>query len=241
MTIHIDHVTIAGSALARMQRVFAEVGLETDYGGLHSNGATHMALLGFADGSYVELISTFVAGTQSPLWGAHIAGDGGPCGWAVATDDPGLEAARLKGLGVPVRGPFPLNRRRADGALVEWDLVYVGDGEPGATLPFLIKDRTPREWRVQPSASVAGTELTGVAVVVLGVDDLATSVDLFRRVYGSTRSRTRRRGRLRRPPGLVHGDTGGAGRALGRERMARAAHGAFRSVPVRLPDQYRRL
>ena len=54
-TLKIDHVTIAGPELAPMERAFAGVGLVTDYGGPHSNGVTHMAWLGFNDGSYNEL------------------------------------------------------------------------------------------------------------------------------------------------------------------------------------------
>ena len=185
MPLKVDHVTIAGSRLGPLEQAFTDVGLKPEYGGPHSNGITHMALLSFADGSYVELISTLEPEQTSPLWQAHIAGDGGPCAWAVgvAPRDVAVEAARLAALGVPVRGPLYLNRRRPDGVLVEWDLAFLGGGEPGATLPFIIKDRTPREWRVPPSTRVAEAELKGVAMVVLGVENLDRAVDLFRSVY----------------------------------------------------------
>jgi hypothetical protein len=176
----IDHVTIAGPDLEPMRAAFARVGLETAYGGLHSNSVTHMALLGFEDGSYVELISTVDAGAESPIWPAHIAGNGGPCAWAIDVEDLTGEQARLAALGIPARGPIPLSRRRADGRLVDWELVYVGEGQPGATLPFLIHDRTPRGWRVAPTASAGRAGLTGVARVVLGVEDLAGAVTLVR-------------------------------------------------------------
>jgi hypothetical protein len=184
MSLRVDHVTIAGSHLASLEQAFTAVELKPLYGGPHSNGITHMALLSFADGSYIELISTLESGQTSPLWHAHIAGDGGPCAWAVEVDDVAAEAARLAGLGVPVRGPLYLNRQRPDGVLVEWDLAFLGNREPGATLPFLIKDRTPREWRVPPSTRVAEAGLRGVTRVVLGVEHLDRSADLFRRVYG---------------------------------------------------------
>jgi hypothetical protein len=184
MSLRVDHVTIAGSHLATLEQAFADVGLKPVYGGPHSNGITHMALLSFADGSYVELISTLEPGQASPLWHSHIAGDGGPCAWAVEADDVAAEAARLAALGVPVAGPTYLNRRRPDGVLVEWDLAFLGDQGPGATLPFIIKDRTPRDWRVPRSTRVAEGELRGIAMVVLGVEHLDRSVDLFRRVYG---------------------------------------------------------
>ncbi len=184
MSLRIDHVTIAGSHLASLEQAFAGVGLKPVYGGPHSNGITHMDLLSFPDGSYIELISTMEPGQTSPLWHAHIAGDGGPCAWTVGVDDVGAEAARLAALGVPVRGPLNLNRQRPDGVLVEWDLAFLGDREPGATLPFLIKDRTPREWRVPPSTRLPEPGLRGVAMVVLGVEHLDRAVGLFRQVYG---------------------------------------------------------
>jgi hypothetical protein len=76
-----------------------------------------------------------------------------------------------------------MHRRRPDGRLVEWDLAFLGDHPAGASLPFIIKDITPRDWRVQPSASVAG-RLTGMAMVILGVKSLADTIELFRQVYG---------------------------------------------------------
>lgn len=180
----IDHVTVAGSDLERLRAVFAGVGLATDYGGPHSNGITHMALLGFSDGSYLELISTLQPGAESPVWNRHIREDGGPAAWAVAVADIGAETERLRAAGVPVVGPSPWHRVRPDGVRIEWDLAFPGDGPTGSTLPFLIQDRTPRELRVRPSACLEGTKLTGVSAVVLGVRSLDGAVAAFRRAYG---------------------------------------------------------
>jgi hypothetical protein len=148
-----------------------------------------MSLLGFDDGSYLELISSMEAGQKDPVfWAEHIAGDGGPCAWAVYVEDIKAEAARISGLGVKVDGPHYKNRSRPDGQLVEWDLAFLGDKGAGATLPFIIKDITPRELRVRPSASVAGMTgrpaiLTGVKAVILGVEHLSAALELFRHVY----------------------------------------------------------
>jgi len=184
MSMRVDHVTIAGSNLAALEQAFAGIGLRPSYGGPHSNGVTHMSLLSFADGSYVELISTLEPGAVSPLWHAAIAGDGGPCAWAVSVEDVAAEAARVAALGVPAKGPVAMTRRRADGLLVEWELAFLGDGEPGAMLPFLIKDRTPRAWRVPAETRVEEAGLTGVAMVVLGVAELAPAAETFQHVYG---------------------------------------------------------
>lgn len=184
MTLKLDHVTIAGPALAPLEQAFAAAGLSTEYGGPHSNGITHMALLGFGDGSYLELISSLQPGLKDTVfWGTHIVEGGGPCAWAVQADDLTAEVARLSGLGIPVSQPAYYQRRRPDGLLLEWDLAIVGSQGAGAVLPFLIKDITPREWRVRPADSMAGW-LTGVAVVVVGVASLAETAQLFQRAYG---------------------------------------------------------
>lgn len=180
----IDHVTIAGSSLAALEAAFAAVGLATDYGGPHSNGITHMSLLGFDDGSYIELISSMQPGQKDQaFWGEHITGDGGPCAWAIAVEDVAAEAERMRRLGVTVNGPSYYHRRRPDGQLVEWDLAFLGDKGAGATIPFIIKDITPRSLRVQPSADVVNTVLTGIAQVIIAVGSLDETIAQFQRLY----------------------------------------------------------
>ena len=66
---------------------------------------------------------------------------------------------------------------------MEWDLAFVGDLGAGAMHPFIIKDRTARELRVPDSESVAGSELTGVHRVVMGVDDVAAASEIFQDAY----------------------------------------------------------
>ena len=181
----VDHGSVCGSELEPMQQAFAEVGLKTDYGGPHANGVTQMALLGFEDGSYLELIAPQKPGAvEGSDWARFMAANAGACAWAVAVGDIGSEVARLKRSGIEVEGPFPGSRRRPDGTVLQWETVRVGTGTPGATLPFLIQDKTPRSLRMQPSASVKGSGLAGIAIVVLGVRDLDAAVALFRRAYG---------------------------------------------------------
>ncbi|MGH2486299.1 MAG: VOC family protein [Ktedonobacterales bacterium] len=183
MRLTIDHVTIAASRLDLLERAFTDAGMTPEYGGAHSNGATHMDTLGFDDGSYVELISRLSADATSPMWDTFIVGDAGPCAWAVATDDLAGEVERVRALGIPVQGPTPLKRTRPDRTLIEWELAFLGEDSPGATLPFLIQDKTPRGRRIQPSASLAGSELRGVVGVALAVPDLDPAVELFQRVF----------------------------------------------------------
>ena len=169
----VDHAVVAGSDLDALAAAFADAGLGTEYGGEHSNGVTHNRTLGFADGSYLELISTVEPGAESPWWDDAIRDDAGPCAWAlaVAAADIEAETERIADLGVPVDGPDYYARERPDGVVVEWDLAGVGEAL-GATLPFLVADRTPREYRIAEAESVAGSGITGVAEVVVCVPDL---------------------------------------------------------------------
>lgn len=181
----VDHGVVAGSALDDLAAAFAAAGLAAEYGGEHADGVTHNHTLGFADGSYFELISTVEPGAESPMWNEAISGNAGPCAWALPTTDIEAETARISGLGVPVQGPHHRSRRRPDGVLVEWDRTDVGEAL-GATLPFLVADRTPREYRITESESAAGTGITGIAEVVVCVPALDW-IERFRSFFEADR------------------------------------------------------
>ncbi|MGQ3327615.1 VOC family protein [Halorubrum sp. FL23] len=183
MELRIDHVTVAGRDLDRLVDAFDDAGLPVEYGGRHSNGVTHMAIVGFRDGSYIELISTLEPDAESPWWDVPIREGGGPCAWAVDVDDIEGASDDLRDRGVRVDGPSQYERTREDGALVEWDLTYLGEGDPGSTLPFLISDRTPRTRRVQPTGDLASSSIVGIDTVVLGVADLDAAVARFETAF----------------------------------------------------------
>lgn len=181
MNIDVDHVTVAGRSLDALESAFAGVGLEASYGGAHSNGVTHMSTVSFPDGTYLECISTQEAGTESPWWDAAIRADAGPCAWAIRVPDAAAAAETFADRGVTVEGPRSFARERPDGVRLEWELVYLGAGEPGSVLPFCIADRTPRERRV--GDPLTGTGLTGVDTVVLGVADLDAATERLRAAF----------------------------------------------------------
>jgi Glyoxalase-like domain len=188
MTLKVDHASVCGSALDPLRQAFASIGLPTDYGGPHANGVTHMALLGFEDGSYLELIapmkSTVHASGMMSGWDKLMGGDAGPCAWAIGTNNIHAEVERLKSAGIKTTGPEPGGRKKPDGTQISWETASVGAGAPGATLPFMIEDKTARALRVQPSAGLKGSGLTGIAVVILGVRDLNSATSLFQKAYG---------------------------------------------------------
>ncbi len=184
-SLRVDHVTICGSDLAKLQEAFADLGLTVDYGGPHAKGGTHMAVLGLEDGSYVELVAPVKAGAATDSgWSKLMLANAGACAWAVGSSDIQKDVDALKKAGFPVDGPFPGGRKKPDGKVLEWKTAALGSEQAGALLPFMIQDRTPREWRVQPSASAKQMGLTGIQAVVLGVPDLEAAIQTFHKAYG---------------------------------------------------------
>ena len=80
--------------------------------------------------------------------------------------------------------PFPGGRTRPDGQVLKWETAGIGPGSRGDVLPFLIQDYTAHKLRVQPSPSVHGSALSGIAIVVIGVKDMTAAIALFRKAYG---------------------------------------------------------
>lgn len=182
--MQIDHVTIAGRSLDHLRHSFAACGLESVYGGPHANGVTHMAAVGFRDGSYIELISFLRDPGPSRFWPEMIRADAGACAWCVQVADIHAESERLRALGIAVEGPLPFERQRPDGQTVAWELSFPGEGSPGSLLPFFIQDRTPRSLRITPTPALATSPLHGIALVLMAVRNLAAAVELFCRAWG---------------------------------------------------------
>ncbi len=185
MSFRIDRVVFAWSRMEALALAFARVGLATDYGGIHSNGATHFSTLGFMDGSYLEIVSVRQPGQQAPVWQRHIETDGGACAWSIMVDDMHLIGSRLANLGIPLDGPRASARRRPDGESIESEIMFVGADGMGSLHPFMVSDHTPRRNRVQVSDSVRDSELEGIDSVVIAVPDAEVAAIELQRVYGA--------------------------------------------------------
>ncbi len=184
----IDHVTVAGKDLKTMQTKLAAVGLQSEYGGPHSNHATEMALVSFADGSYLELIAVQpnadAKAVASHYWANQMESDAGPCAWAVRVKDLAAEIKRLQGANFPVGEPERSGRARPDGTRLEWETAQVGQEPRGAFFPFLIKDFTPRQNRAFPTGKPTTKDFSGVVRVVIAVRSLEESAKRYQEAYG---------------------------------------------------------
>lgn len=187
--LKIDHVTVAGASLKKMQAGLSTAGIDVVYGGPHSNRATEMALVSFPDGSYLELIAPQEHADGRALeqdsWGKFMLENGGPTGWAVREKDLGAEMKRLTAAGVEVSEISRGGRRRPDGVQLEWETAQVGPESSGDFFPFLIHDLTPREQRAFPQGKPSNHDFNGVAKVVIAVHDLEASMKRYHQAYGT--------------------------------------------------------
>ena len=186
--IKIDHVTVAGSDVKKLQAGLSAVGIPSVYGGPHSNGTTEMALSSFPDGSYLELMGLQAKAdprqVEEHAWGKFLKGDSGPCAWAVREKDMAAEIKRLQAAGITVGAPEHSGRARPDGVKLEWETSNVGAEARGTFFPFLIHDFTLRDQRAFPQKKPITRDFTGITKVVIAVRNLGEAIKRYRQAYG---------------------------------------------------------
>jgi catechol 2,3-dioxygenase-like lactoylglutathione lyase family enzyme len=176
----IDHVVILVHDLATATNDYAALGFTVTPGGVHADGATHNALVAFADGSYLELIA-FRRAAPDHIWWRHTTNGEGLIDFALLPDaiDEDVAAARLRGL--DMTGPFSGGRERPDGVRIAWKTARPATPD----LPFLCGDVTPRDLRVPTGAArLHPNGVTGIARVLVATRDLAVSAARYRALLG---------------------------------------------------------
>lgn len=186
MPVRFDHAVFFVEDLEATSERFRSAGFDVRTGGVHTGGLTRNALIGLADGSYLELLSVNLRRAEQLAHGLRTAGamgwvlrgrtaldrrllpraarGEGLIDWAVATDDlqPLLIRARSW-----LAGPLPGERRRPDGIKLAWELAMPADH----VCPFVIRDVTARSLRV-PAASNHPNGASGIAAVTIACGNL---------------------------------------------------------------------
>jgi catechol 2,3-dioxygenase-like lactoylglutathione lyase family enzyme len=168
MLRQLDHVVFVVRDLQAAIADYRRRGFTVTPGGEHADGATHNALVPFADRSYLELVAFHDLGQSltHPWW--NIAADGGGLAdFALLSDDLAADSAALADL--VKRPPQEGGRIKPDGVEIRWRTAVLK-----APLPFVIEDLTPRDLRVPGGAATEHANgATGIASVVLGAVDIA--------------------------------------------------------------------
>ena len=176
-----DHLVIRVHELKQTIADFTELGFTVQRGGTHADGSTHNALIGFADGSYIELIAFLKDAREHRWWDEQRRVGEGFVDFALLPESvpQTVEAAYARGLYYD--GPIPGGRIRPDGTRLEWQI-----GRPATRdLPFLCGDLTPRFLRVaEGEVRKHRNGAAGVAAVNLAVRDLDKSIARYRLLLG---------------------------------------------------------
>jgi hypothetical protein len=148
--LELDHLIVAGPDLdAVLAHVEALVGLRAVAGGRHAGQGTRNALLGLGAGRYLELLGPDPEQTGGAFLDS-IAYLEAPAlhGWCARAGAAADVAARVAAAGATPR-LLPMSRRRPDGVVLRWTLVFA-DGHPyGGLVPFFI------DWQGSPHPSAA--------------------------------------------------------------------------------------
>lgn len=171
----IDHIVIAVRDLNQAIQTYSNLGFTVVEGGKHPTGS-YNALIGFQDGSYVELLAFYEESPDHPWWDLLHECGGGLIDFCMQTDDMPADYGKFKAQGVEMSEIVDLSRVRIDGYKLEWvnNKTY---GQYQGLIPFVIEDKTPREERV-PKEKDHVNGVTGIDTMTLGTNhlDLATSV-----------------------------------------------------------------
>lgn len=182
----IDHLVILVRSLEQATADFTDLGFTVTSGGEHTDGATHNALIVFAEptqaqSSYLELIA-FKREAPEHRWWRHTASGAGLIDFALLPDAIAEAIAAAQQRGLDFQGPVPGGRRRLNGAELRWSMGF----PPTPDLPFLCADVTPRTLRVPAGPQLRhANACEGIANLTIVVTNLAASAARYRALLGS--------------------------------------------------------
>ncbi len=191
MVTRFDHAVIAVRDLDEAIRLYRRLGFEVDPGGRHTGLGTYNALIRFGL-DYIELISIYDQDevAQSGPRGTTLQDllqkrAGALAAFALATNTIQQEAARFRQTGLEAAGPFPMERLRPDGHLLQWRLLVPQGISYRRPWPLIIQWDAPDEQRLawdKPGHHPNG--VTGWSGIDVAVRDLESGLHLYKDQLG---------------------------------------------------------
>ncbi len=181
MFTSIDHIVVVVPELEAAIRSYAELGFTVVRGGRHNIG-THNALVAFADGCYLELIA-FLHPVREHPWYKVLSAGGGLTDFCMATNDLRADVGAMRRAGVSIGDPAPMTRDRPDGYRLRW-VLSLPDPPFNGSVPFLIKDETPRDERV-PRERTHSNGVLGLTRLTVAVAEPFKAANWYRGAAGA--------------------------------------------------------
>ncbi len=157
MTLTLDHLIITVNDLDAAMKQYEAQGYTVRFGGVHADGATHNALIIFADGSYIELLAKTSPDAKTAYQHYFNHGEG-ITGYALLVDSLDEQISKLTANGVDMNPIIQGGRKRSDGIELKWQVM----SEAGKPVPFYIEDLTERGLRVDGSAATHPNGATSI-------------------------------------------------------------------------------
>lgn len=185
MPFQLDHIVISVQNLPAATANFRELGFTVLPGGQHSSGTTENAIIAFADGTYIELITP----TGNPPSGKGmdfsllVNPHDGFTGFALLSSDLEAGAASMATHDIPVQPVQQGNRTKPDGTHIAWKMALI----TGTMSPFLIQDETERALRVSnlPEHITHANGTQGISNLTIVTTDLAPLQARYSAILGS--------------------------------------------------------
>lgn len=182
MATQIDHIVMTVDNLDAAIRDYAAAGFNVIPGGEHISGTSHNALVTFDDGAYFEIFA-FKARDEDHHWWLKSKRREGLVDFCLASADLAADEQAIAGRGIELLPLINGGRNRLDGVPLKWKTIRVAN--QASLLPFAIEDVTERDLRVPVgNASIHPAGFTGVAGLVIAVDNLGTIVPAFQAYLG---------------------------------------------------------
>lgn len=181
MSLSLDHVVIAVRDLERTVADYQALGFTVVPGGEHTHGASHNALIVFADGAYIELIAFRRPNPEFRWWRVLSEAGDGLVDFALLPGDIAADVAAARARGLELEGPTDGGRLRPDGERLEWRTARAATSD----LPFFCGDVTPRQLRV-PEGDVRrhANGALGVAGIEIAVENTEVSAWRYAALLG---------------------------------------------------------
>ncbi|MFY0544394.1 VOC family protein [Brevibacillus sp. H7] len=200
MSFRFDHLVHFVNDPQEAIKLLRKNGIYAVEGGVHENRGTYN-VLSYFDLSYIEFLGVYdkqiVEERQSIEHSLieTIVKDSYTEGFsriAIRTNQLEKVAEHFLKQGLTVNGPVPLSRRRPDGSVIHWKLLYVGHKDQELPLPFFIQWEENDEERrndLKDRKVIAPHPAGDVSLsyVAFAVKDLNTTVDNWSKWLGLKR------------------------------------------------------
>lgn len=174
--LYLDHVIWTGSDIEGISEKYgADFAVKSVKGGEHDAWGTYNYLTFFSNSCYMEWL-----GVRDVEKAEHLdhplikhliytlhSNNRGPFQFALRTDKLDAYLEHFKQQNIPYRGPFHGKRKKPDGQLLSWRMLFpTYDYTNNETLPFLIEWDQPESERIEVSLTnnqaITGLHLGGI-------------------------------------------------------------------------------